>query len=44
MMMDFTEVDPATVGVGLPVKMAFRVKDADALRGFRRYFWKAAPA
>jgi hypothetical protein len=23
--------------------MMFRIKDVDAQRGFRRYFWKAAP-
>ncbi|MFM1987887.1 MAG: hypothetical protein RJA99_844 [Pseudomonadota bacterium] len=44
MLMDFTEVDPAAMDVGLPVKMVFRIKDADPNRGFVRYFWKAAPA
>ncbi len=44
MLMDFTEVDPASMDVGLPVKMVFRIKDADSNRGFVRYFWKAAPA
>lgn len=44
MLMDFTEVDPASMDVGLPVKMVFRIKDADPNRGFVRYFWKAAPA
>jgi hypothetical protein len=24
--------------------MAFRIKDFDDKRGFRRYFWKAVPA
>jgi hypothetical protein len=24
--------------------MMFRIKDIDTARGFRRYFWKAAPA
>lgn len=43
MLMDFTEVDPATVDVGLPVRMVFRIKEADPKRGFVRYFWKAAP-
>ncbi|MFZ4760955.1 MAG: Zn-ribbon domain-containing OB-fold protein, partial [Burkholderiaceae bacterium] len=43
MLMDFTEVDPATIDVGLPVRMVFRIKDADSNRGFVRYFWKAAP-
>jgi hydroxymethylglutaryl-CoA synthase len=44
MLMDFTEIDPASMDVGLPVKMVFRIKDADSNRGFVRYFWKAAPA
>jgi uncharacterized OB-fold protein len=44
MLMDFTEVDPASMDVGLPVRMVFRIKDADPNRGFVRYFWKAAPA
>jgi hypothetical protein len=26
------------------MRMMFRVKDIDTQRGFRRYFWKAAPA
>jgi len=43
MLMDFTEVDPAAIDVGLPVRMVFRIKDADSNRGFVRYFWKAAP-
>lgn len=44
LLMDFTEIDPATVDVGLPVRMVFRIKDTDGNRGFVRYFWKAAPA
>ena len=44
-MIDFTDVDPdAGLGVGEPMRMVFRVKDYDPRRGFRRYFWKAAPA
>lgn len=42
-MMDFTDVDEADLAVGQPMRMMFRVKDFDAQRGFRRYFWKAAP-
>jgi uncharacterized OB-fold protein len=44
MMMDFTDVDAGHVAVGMAVRMAFRVKEQDAARGFTRYFWKAAPA
>jgi len=42
-MMDFTDVDEADLAVGQNMRMMFRVKDYDPQRGFRRYFWKAAP-
>ena len=32
------------VGVGMKMRMVFRVKERDPQRGFVRYFWKAAPA
>ena len=43
-MMDFTDVEEADLAVGKAMRMMFRVKDVDHQRGFRRYFWKAAPA
>ena len=43
-MMDFTDVDDSELAVGKPMRMMFRIKDVDPQRGFRRYFWKAAPA
>ncbi len=44
MMIDFADVAPdAKPEVGMPMRMMFRVKDYDGKRGFRRYFWKAAP-
>lgn len=43
-MMDFTDVDAGDLAVGQKMRMMFRVKDIDTQRGFRRYFWKAAPA
>ena len=44
-MIDFTDIDAETgLDVGDPMRMVFRVKDYDTRRGFRRYFWKAAPA
>ena len=42
-MMDFTDVDPETFDVDTPVSAHFRIKQIDKRRGFRRYFWKAAP-
>lgn len=42
--MEFTDFEPGEARVGRPVRFAFRLKDVDRTRGFRRYFWKAAPA
>ena len=41
--MDMTDFDAGTISVGQGLKMVFRIKNFDRLRGFRRYFWKAAP-
>jgi len=43
-MMDFTDVNPDKFDVDTPVTVHFRIKQFDRRRGFRRYFWKAAPA
>lgn len=42
-MMDFTDVEQGTVDSGMEVRLVFRIKDFDDVRGFRRYFWKAVP-
>lgn len=42
-MLEFTDFEPGQVQVGSEVRMVFRVKDFDAKRNFRRYFWKPAP-
>jgi 3-hydroxy-3-methylglutaryl CoA synthase len=42
-MTDFTDVDVGELEVGTAVKMMFRIKSVDSLRGFVRYFWKAVP-
>ena len=41
---DYTEVDANNFDVGTKVRMQFRIKHLDARRGYRTYFWKAAPA
>jgi uncharacterized OB-fold protein len=41
LLMELTDVDAGEVSVGMRVGFAFRVKDIDPLRGFKRYFWKA---
>lgn len=44
MMAEFTDMAPDALEVGTDLRMMFRIKSFDELRGFRRYFWKAAPA
>ena len=44
LMMELTDVDSSEIAVGARVRFMFRIKDRDALRGFRRYFWKAVRA
>src|SRR5712675_2021839 len=43
-MADFTDSDKDQVKVGAKMRMTFRMRDNDTMRGgFKRYFWKAAP-
>ncbi len=44
LMMELADFDPGQLQVGDAVSMAFRIKDQDAVRDYRRYFWKAVPA
>ena len=44
LMADFTDVDAGGVAVGMRMRMMFRIKEQDARRNFKSYFWKAAPA
>ena len=44
LMADITDVEQGQIDSGMKVRMAFRIKDVDEKRGFRRYFWKAVPA
>ena len=44
LMADFTDVDPGDVEVGMRMRMVFRIKEHDAKRNLKSYFWKAAPA
>ena len=43
MMLDITDVAPGEVETGMDMRMVFRIKDVDEVRGFTRYFWKAVP-
>jgi hydroxymethylglutaryl-CoA synthase len=42
-MMEFTDADAEGFKVGDAVSMRLRIKSHDKKRGFRTYFWKAAP-
>ena len=41
--METVDVGPSGVDVGTPVRMVFRIKEQDKVRGYARYFWKATP-
>jgi uncharacterized OB-fold protein len=43
LMTEFADVDYQTIAVGQPMRMMFRIKAVDEIRGFKRYFWKAVP-
>lgn len=40
---EFCDVEAEDVEVGRPMRMVFRIKAEDGLRGFTKYFWKATP-
>lgn len=42
-LMEMTDANPEGFAVGDPLTMRFRIKSVDRRRGFRTYFWKAAP-
>jgi hydroxymethylglutaryl-CoA synthase len=43
LMMEFADVQQDTIDVGTEMRMVFRIKDYDPVRGYDRYFWKARP-
>jgi hydroxymethylglutaryl-CoA synthase len=43
MNVEFADVEADDVVVGAPMRMMFRIKAVDAIRGFTKYFWKAVP-
>jgi 3-hydroxy-3-methylglutaryl CoA synthase len=44
LLMEIVDVGPEGLEVGTPLKMSFRKKERDKLRGWDRYFWKATPS
>lgn len=43
-LMEFTECPLKRMQVGLALRFVFRIHAIDSRRGYRRYFWKGAPA
>ena len=43
MVVEFADVEDGEVEVNAAMRMVFRIKSFDELRGFRKYFWKATP-
>ena len=43
LLMETVDAPSSAVDVGVPVRMVFRIKERDNIRGFNRYFWKATP-
>lgn len=43
LLMETVDAPPNAVDVGVSLRMVFRIKERDNMRGFNRYFWKATP-
>jgi hydroxymethylglutaryl-CoA synthase len=43
MVAEFADIEEGEAEVGREMRMVFRIKAFDTLRGFRKYFWKAIP-
>ncbi|SCW71937.1 3-hydroxy-3-methylglutaryl CoA synthase [Sphingobium faniae] len=43
LLMEIVDVGSEGLEVGTPLRMAYRIKEPDKVRGFNRYFWKATP-
>jgi 3-hydroxy-3-methylglutaryl CoA synthase len=43
LLMETVDAPSSAVDVGAPLRMVFRIKERDNIRGFNRYFWKATP-
>jgi 3-hydroxy-3-methylglutaryl CoA synthase len=42
-LMEIVDVGSSGLTTGMPLRMVYRVKDHDKVRGYKRYFWKATP-
>lgn len=42
-LMEIVDVGPDGIEVGTPLRLTYRIKERDKVRGYNRYFWKATP-
>ena len=42
-LMEVVDVDAQGLEVGTPLRLTYRIKERDRVRGYNRYFWKATP-
>lgn len=43
LLMEIVDVGAEGLDVGTPLRIVFRIKEPDKIRGYNRYFWKATP-
>jgi 3-hydroxy-3-methylglutaryl CoA synthase len=43
LLMETVDAPSNALDVGVPLRMVFRIKERDSVRGFNRYFWKTTP-
>lgn len=43
LLMETVDVGPEGIEAGTPLRVVFRIKEPDKIRGFNRYFWKTTP-
>jgi 3-hydroxy-3-methylglutaryl CoA synthase len=43
LLMEMVDIGPSGIDTGTPLRMVFRIKERDRVRGYNRYFWKSTP-
>ena len=43
LLMETVDIGPAGIEAGTPLRVVFRIKEPDKIRGYNRYFWKTTP-
>lgn len=43
MLMEMVDIGKGGIDTGTPLRMVYRIKEKDRVRGYNRYFWKSTP-